>query len=769
MLKGERGRCLARIIGIVLGTLLCLQVNILPAAAQSAQPPPTALTIRHNGPLNVYDSVLEVRFEKPLSKATTARLNSDLSTAMAGPQVSQGDLASSGSGPSGAFLYCNTFYPFSDHDGTFTFQHNCGGTTGPWGYKISSAVCALAVSDVDETGMSWTRNGMVQGRQAPHAVSCSYQFHGTFNPDNDYDFVTYSDNFSFTIEVDGQTGTADLSITGSFTSAGCSSKLQCTGRITPDNYLNGLLTSYGNNATCANWSGGDATNSVALPNGERAWFFSDTYLNSPAERKTIWYDSALHNSIAIQDSGKIVRTITGGNTCQEHNLSRSFLDRYAITPAVPPDGSSGGFYWTGDQMTVGSDVVKFYYHGDPVDLANGGHSFTINYPAVAAIPVSSLERDSVLTIKPAAFSCGESNIIWGTALLNWDGDVYVYGWRSTGALGNGIFLARTPAAGLVNPGSWQLYDGTSGSNPVWGSCASPPAALPITDGDTGFSVDSVNNTLWLVQFDYTHGQLNTAGAIGAHPSATPWGFGNDTVALYDPPTGNLAYPYYYQDYEARIEPGLGAAGQVAISYNVNTSAVDTGCESANVHDAAIYRPRFIDVPVSDFNSSAAKPAPGSVMRQGGSASPAAVARPAPASAPAGGIGGVTDWYYKGLGDPCPAIKAPTAPNLSSVRNGVVYATWQNVGTDVWYYAWICDETEHNCSTEGTSGVWVPAWPTSAGNLWSTTSSAPIEPIAATSTASHSTAGDKFAIYVRSFGAGNGSGGGDSPEATVTVS
>ena len=197
-------------------------------------------------------------------------------------------------------------------------------------------------------------------------------------------------------------------------------------------------------------------------------------------------------------------------------------------------------------MLVGSQVIKFYYYGHSSTLPNGGSTFAIDYPAVASIPASSLEHDSVATINPVPFSCGTGNIIWGTALLNWDGYVYIYGWRSTGIGSDGTYLARASAANLAvskagQAPAWQVYDGMSGQNPVWGSCASTPAALAI-NGTTGFSVDAVNGSLWLVQFDYTHGQANAAGAIGAHPSATPWGFGNNTVALYTPPTGVVAIP-----------------------------------------------------------------------------------------------------------------------------------------------------------------------------------------------------------------------------------
>lgn len=54
-------------------------------------------------------------------------------------------------GPNGAFLVCNKHHSFTDADGTYSVQHRCGGTTGPWGYQISTAVCATAISLVNET------------------------------------------------------------------------------------------------------------------------------------------------------------------------------------------------------------------------------------------------------------------------------------------------------------------------------------------------------------------------------------------------------------------------------------------------------------------------------------------------------------------------------------------------------------------------------------------------------------------------------------------
>ncbi len=694
-----------------------------------------------------------------------------------------------------AQLNCNQEYKFTDPDGSFTYQHRCGGSTSPWGFQISPEVRAIIVGPVDEHGIVWELNGTPQGDQASHTVPADYPFHGTFNPLRDGDHITYIDHYTFTVEIDGQTGEADLTVDGQIHQLGVPPGTPVTG-------LGAMFTNYGDNATCADWSGGDATNSVVLPDGNRVWFFSDTYLNNGAARKSLWYASAIHNSIVVQSGSRLVRTITGGNTCQEQNQSRSFWDRYAKTPAEAPDGSTGGFYWTGDQMLVGSNVVKFYYHGFPVTLPSGGHSFGIDYPAVASIPVAALENDSVLNINPVRFGCGPAGIIWGSALLDWQGSVYVYGWASGGSAQHGIYLARTSAARLTSPGSWQLYDGLSGGDPVWAGCGTSPTPLAI-NGVTASSVSYINGTLWLVQFDYTNGQLNAEGPIAAHPSTTPWGFDDNSIALYNPPEGlSVTYPYYYQVYEARIQPGLGSAGNIAISYNVNTSAVDTGCVSANAHDTSIYRPRFIEVPVSTFDPSFATPhartnaapAAGAAGRLQAGTTPLA-GRPnswPPTGAPASGttartsgttaqtragaadvtpfataIDGVSDWF-DGIGGLCPPVGAPSAPTVGVAPDGVVTLRWPGVGTDVWYYLYFCDSTVADCSTVGTTSPWVGAWSTPQGDLWSPVSAAAIDPVGTTSLGGTDTSGHTFVFYVHSFGAGNSSTGGDSPTTSQVV-
>jgi hypothetical protein len=172
----------------------------------------------------VNDSVLKIHFAKPLSSAALASVKNTVAQKLAAPEATSARVLA---GPSGAYLYCNHAYSFSDSDGNYTFQHTCGATTGPWGYQLSTGLCSIIVSDVHELGMAWTRNGTRQGTMAPHTEYCRYQFHGNYNPDHDYDYLTYSDTYDFTVDVDGETGAGDVVINGSFTSAGCTSGKAC--------------------------------------------------------------------------------------------------------------------------------------------------------------------------------------------------------------------------------------------------------------------------------------------------------------------------------------------------------------------------------------------------------------------------------------------------------------------------------------------------------------------------------------------------------------
>jgi hypothetical protein len=193
-------------------------------SAHAATTPTVKQIVIYQAEGKAYDSTLTVNLPKGVSSATANNIKKSLEEAMstAKPTVTSEPDASGPSG--GAFLVCNQAHLFSDTDGTYSVQHACGGTTAPWGYLISTGLCATVTSTVSETGMIWTRNGTAQPKQSPHVEGCRYQFHGTYNPAHDFDEIKYSDDFLFEVEGDEN---ADLHIDGSFYSAACDNPSVC--------------------------------------------------------------------------------------------------------------------------------------------------------------------------------------------------------------------------------------------------------------------------------------------------------------------------------------------------------------------------------------------------------------------------------------------------------------------------------------------------------------------------------------------------------------
>ncbi|WP_203903998.1 S8 family serine peptidase [Virgisporangium aliadipatigenens] len=454
--------------------------------------------------------------------------------------------------------------------------------------------------------------------------------------------------------------------------------------------LNAMFAAYGDNAGCADWSGADATQSIRLPSGKRAWFFADSFLNRPSERAG-FHRSALRNSIVMQDGGNL-RTITGGNTCRESDPSLPFWDRYAKTPFAE---GTNAFYWPGDAMVVGANVVKFFYRNEPQPPW-----WTDTHSAVASIPISTLENNSVInsqpTLIPPRYTYGTHPINWGLALLQVGSVVYIYGAGIVDNQNNRkAYLASAAPGDLTDPARWQFYAGGS-----WSAMGDQNAAVPVSSGfhvENGFSVAHINGRYWLVQ----HEPNLNGGRIMAHPADSPWGFTNERVALYNPPEGGRGptnrYLFYY---EARLHHDLAAPGRVILTYNVNSSAVSVGCRSLNDHDGSVYRPRFVEVPLGRFDALEASTSP-------------------PYSAPnAAPLAADLTWYDQ-WAEPqeanggCPPLTQPTTLTAAANPDGSVALNWSDYGRDMWYWVESRDVTAGGAWTRpalwqsGTSMVDLP--------------------------------------------------------------
>lgn len=153
-------------------------------------------------------STLVLKFDKPISKVKAEGLARDLES------VGRSQADQSGEARLTAdVMYCSTGRSYTDRNGTMSLQGSCTYRNLQWGYKISSGVQAIIVSNVNETGLWYWINGVRQSRNSPHNVPKNYNFHGTMSNISNNRTVQYQDYMTFRHNV-GSGGTGSITIAG---------------------------------------------------------------------------------------------------------------------------------------------------------------------------------------------------------------------------------------------------------------------------------------------------------------------------------------------------------------------------------------------------------------------------------------------------------------------------------------------------------------------------------------------------------------------------
>lgn len=144
--------------------------------------------------------VMEVHFDAPIGVAEAAEIQAQF----VGPSADQPPVQ----------VKCDHNYSWTNAVGTYYIQRACGGSTAPWGFVLSPGVQAVTDVIVEETGMSWTLDGVPQSLQAPHKDEyAGYALHGNYNGLSDGSRVTYRDQVMLRHTL-GTGGTATVTVAG---------------------------------------------------------------------------------------------------------------------------------------------------------------------------------------------------------------------------------------------------------------------------------------------------------------------------------------------------------------------------------------------------------------------------------------------------------------------------------------------------------------------------------------------------------------------------
>jgi hypothetical protein len=376
------------------------------------------------------------------------------------------------------------------------------------------------------------------------------------------------------------------------------------------------------------WTGADSTYSIQLPNGDSAFFFSDSYIaESPAlagdgtvttdpnglrtrvsncgapicDPPTNLYHS--HNSVVVRNAATgTLTTLTG---------PPDLVNGYASSYFVPPGGAaSGHFYWMGDSVVVQTDAVgtkKLW-----VFLLEFDNSWSYFGSAIAQLSLPSMQIEM---IQPLLNPPTSSNINWGSALLlegaNGAYTLHISGIKTTGTQKR-PYVARVSTGGnlldVANMANWTVWNGTGWSvdtlaaAPLIGNAGDPNnAADSISDEYTVKKLSTrTGDSLVLVGMD-TSVPFGTWKDITLYTACQPQGpFSAKTVVYTAPESGYNRVPGMAAGqtlranmlvYNPHIHPQFTTKGKLLISYNVNAG------NSGDLLFADTYRPRFVRVAV----------------------------------------------------------------------------------------------------------------------------------------------------------------------------
>jgi hypothetical protein len=321
------------------------------------------------------------------------------------------------------------------------------------------------------------------------------------------------------------------------------------------------------------WTGADGAYSVALNQNTIAWFFGDTWIGQLKNGQHV-NATLVNNSVAIQH----------GRSPAEAEMDFHFGRAGDGSPAAfirPADGR--GWFWVFDGVLTAKGLYLFLIQ---VERTAGNAVFDFKVIGTwlghvenpADLPSAWRVRQS--RIPWSKFSASES-ILWGSAVLQIDNDLYIYG--TTEEVGSTdrkkhMILARIPVSRLADYSRWRFYaDGhwVSDFRQVSRLSANMPHEY------------SVSYLPVLKQYAAVYSQDGLSKNIMARLSPEPQGPWSDPIWLYQCPEAEWDNSIFC--YAAKAHAIFSQApDQLIITYIANS--VDF---NKTASDARLYRPRFL--------------------------------------------------------------------------------------------------------------------------------------------------------------------------------
>ncbi|MEV0907820.1 DUF4185 domain-containing protein [Streptomyces hokutonensis] len=350
-----------------------------------------------------------------------------------------------------------------------------------------------------------------------------------------------------------------------------------------DTKLTNSFAAYGDDATRTDdWTGGDGTHSVRLPDGRVLWLFSDTYLGqvhgppNPVGESYVWRDTTaplVRNSAVVMRDGH---------------------PQLTLPAPLFPDPGPGEWRWPVaarvEPRSPGSaeSVVRVLLW----TRTAGAYPWIYGVPTateVAKLSLPDLRVESIVKVFDQQLVQDPSRRVqFGTTLVAVGGWTYVFGGNDAQAAArptSSAYVARVPEGRLGEPGAWEYWNGAA-----WTARAGPRPVLGDgrhTGVGSAFSVVRDGGTYVLFTMAAGSRGLTTVTSYWACSPVGPW---HGPARGFSPPlpAGQVAA------YNPQVHPALGGDGRIVLSYDVNwLDATATSAAWNLSRNVSLYRPRFV--------------------------------------------------------------------------------------------------------------------------------------------------------------------------------
>ena len=363
------------------------------------------------------------------------------------------------------------------------------------------------------------------------------------------------------------------------------------------------------------WAGGDSTYSLLLPNGDTAFFFSDSYVGEwPATKGDGTVTRTARglrttelncfppfcdppasvfrprNSIVVLNKARtVMKTLVGAK--DESGLSTSYF-------AEP---SEGLVYWMGDAIVHHRSIVVFLHKFDSKLRFHGAAVAQLNARTLAIEKLAELRNHSA------------RDIHWGTAMLIQGPHLYIYG-KGTRDDKKVAFVARVDAKStteqILDVSKWQVWDGRSWVGGVENAVSIVPRGDSVSDEFNIVRASISGKQTYILAAIDTAVPFGSWKDITLYSSCVPEGpFTGKHVVYRMPESGSFSVPGLPSAsrlkeslvvYNPHIHSQFSEAGRLLISYNINRQH---NADSIYIDG---YRPRFVSVPISGLKMSRQK-------------------------------------------------------------------------------------------------------------------------------------------------------------------